>query len=157
MNERAGRRKAPDERGFRALLVLGAVVSIAIGIWGLVWTGMLESVLGFDVPRREADAFAGVARLYGGAMLAIGIGYALAAAQPHRSRSLLVPLFVVPVITAVSVIAAIAREEIATGRGIVFVVYNLAFCLLYFRLYPRVAEPETTPRQQPPAKPAGAP
>jgi ABC-type transport system involved in cytochrome c biogenesis permease component len=156
MSERKNGRKAPDERGFRALLVLGAVVSIAIGIWGLVWTGMLESVLGFDVPRRN-DAFAGIARLYGGTMLAIGIGYALAAAQPHRSRSLLVPLFVVPVITAVSVIAAISREEIATGRGIVFVIYNLAFCLLYFRLYPRLAEPEATPRQPPAPKPPAAP
>jgi hypothetical protein len=44
-----------------------------------------------------------------------------------------------------------------TGQGIVFAVYNVAFCLLYFRMYPRItsaappgtAEPTTPPRPPP--------
>lgn len=155
--ERGGQRKQQrrvDERGFRALLVLGAIISIAIGIWGLAWTGMLESVLGFDVPKRSL----GLARVFGGVMIAVGIGYALAAAQPQRSRSLLVPLFVVPAITAVSVIAGTARGEIDGARGVVFVVYNLAYCFLYFRMYPRVTVPETaSPRAPEPPSPGTTP
>jgi hypothetical protein len=30
----------------------------------------------------------------------------------------------------------------STGRGVVFVIYNLAFAMLYFRLYPRVTQPD---------------
>lgn len=143
-------KKKPDERGFTALLVLGAVVSIAIGVWGLVWSGMLESVLGFDVPKRAL----GLSRMFGGVMIAVGIGYALAAAQPHRSRSLLVPLFLVPAITAVTVIAGTARGEISGGQGVVFVIYNLAYCFLYFRMYPRVMAPESAmPTTDPPPAP----
>ena len=98
-------KKRNDETGLRVLLILGAVVSIAIGVCGLIWTGMLENVLGLAVPEDGLR----IARLYGGVMLAIGIGYALAAAQPQRSRSLLVLLFVVPLVTALATIAALAR------------------------------------------------
>jgi hypothetical protein len=140
--------KRNPEGGFRLVLLIGAVVSIAIAVWGLVWTGMLETVLGLDVPKR---AF-GLARLYGGVMLAVGIGYALAAAQPQRSRSLLVPLFVVPLVMAITTIAGVSRSEVHGGKGIAFAVYNLGYCLFYFRLYPRVASPEA-PAPPPAVKP----
>lgn len=149
--------KRPAETGFRALLVLGAVVSIAIGVWGLVWVGMLEAILGFDVPKRAW----GLGRVFGGVMLAVGLGYALAAAQPHRSRSLLVLLLAVPAITGVTVIAGTARGEIDAGQGIVFAVYNLAYCLLYFRMYPRIeAHGEAKgqpPASEPPSRPPSGP
>lgn len=127
---------------FRLLLFVGAGVSIAVGIWGVIWTQMLDTVLGLDV---SAGA-AGIARMYGAVMLAIGIGYALAAAQPHRNRGLLVPLFIVPFITGLVVIAGTARDEIHGTKGVLFAVYNFAYCLLYFRLYPRVPETDETPR-----------
>ena len=145
-----GRSPKQLERGFRALLVLGAVVSVAIGVWGLLWTPMLESVLGFRVPDRAL----GLARVFGGVMLAVGIGYALAAAQPQRNRSLLVPLFAVPAVTAVTVIAGTARGEIAGGQGVVYAIYNAAYCLLYFRMYPRVPDAPATP-PPPPDQPPG--
>ena len=125
------------EGGFRLLLLVGAVVSIAIGVWGVIWTQMLETVLGLEL----GPGSAGVARLYGGVMLAIGLAYGLAAAQPHRSRSMLVLLLVVPLITAMVTIAGVSRDEISGGKGIGFAVFELAYCLMYFRLYPRVAEP----------------
>lgn len=124
------------EGSFRLLLLVGAVVSIAIGVWGVIWTQMLETVLGLEL----VTGSAGVARLYGGVMLAIGLAYALAAAQPHRSRSMLVLLLVVPLITAMVTIAGVSRDEISGGRGIGFAVFELAYCLMYFRLYPRVAD-----------------
>ncbi len=140
--------------GFRWILVLGAIVSIVIAVWGLVWTSMLEGVLGVKLPARAAAGAYGLARLYGATMLAIGIGYALAAAQPHRSRSLLVPLFVVPAVTAIAMIAGISRGEIRGGQGTVFIVYNLAYALLYFRLYPRVPpEREAAAPRSPQAPP----
>lgn len=146
-----------NERGFRALLILGAVVSIGIGVSGLVFTGALETILGVDLPNRARGTL-GIVRLYGGTMIAIGVGYALAAAHPARNRSLLVPLFIVPVLTATSTIAALARDEVATGRGVVFTAYNLAYALLFFRMYPRI---EGAPRtedgpapSEPPAPPA---
>ena len=143
--------------GFRLVLIVGAVVSIAIAVWALVWTGMLETILGLDVPKRSL----GVVRLFGGVMLAVGIGYALAAAQPQRSRSLLVPLFVVPFVTAITTIAGVSREEISTGKGIAFAVFNLAYCLFYFRMYPRVTGAESAapdvPADRPPDRPPAAP
>lgn len=110
---------------------------------------MLETVLGLDVPKRSL----GVVRMFGGVMLAVGIGYALAAAQPQRSRSLLVPLFVVPLVTAITTIAGVSRDEITGGKGIVFAVYNLAYCLLYFRMYPRVTAAEPAAPELPPEPP----
>ena len=136
----------PDEGGFRWLLVLGAVVSIIIAVWGLVWTGMLETALGVTLPRRAL----GIARMFGAVMLAIGIGYALAAAQPQRSRSLLVPLFVVPLAMAAATIAGITQGEISGGKGAVFIAYNVAFALLFFRLYPRVIDEIKRPTEEPP-------
>ncbi|MGH2758427.1 MAG: hypothetical protein ACRDKJ_02580 [Actinomycetota bacterium] len=126
---------------FRLLLFVGAAVSVAIGVWGVVWTGMLETVLGLRTDI-VTPAFSALARLYGGVMLVIGVGYALAAAQPQRNRGLLVPLFLVPFITAVMMIAGTARQEISGGRGAFFTAYNFAYCLLYFRLYPRLAAGE---------------
>ena len=142
-------RLSSGDGGFRWILVLGAVVSTIIAVWGLLWAGMLESVLGVNVPRRGHA----LAHLYGAAMLAVGIGYALAAAQPHRSRSLLVPLFVAPVVTAIGVIAGIAQDQVAGGRGAAFVAYNLAYALLYFRLYPKVSPEREAPHSGPPAAP----
>jgi len=116
---------------FRALLVLGAAVSIAIGVWAVV-SG--ESVL---IKHVGAD-MAAIARMYGAVMVAIGIGYAIAAAQPHSGRGLLVVLFASPAISAVVVVASVARSEIPAGRGLAFAIYQFAYCLLYFRTYPRV-------------------
>jgi len=118
--------------GFRLVLLAGAVVSVAIGIWGVLWTQMLNTILGLDVVEP------GAARMYGAVMLAIGVGYALAAANPQRNRGLLVPLLLVPLMEAFVGISAVARHEIKTGRGVGFAIFNIAFCLLYFRLYPRV-------------------
>jgi hypothetical protein len=91
-------------------------------------------------------------------MAAIGVGYALAGIQPHRNRSLLVPLFIVPVAMFASTIAAMAADEIPGGRGAVFTAYNIAYALLYFRLYPRVpgdavGRPLPTKPLQPPDAP----
>ena len=126
------------ETGFRLILVVGAVVAIAIGVWGLVWTRMLHDVLGFHVPKTGL----GIIHTFGGVMVSIGIGYALAAAQPQRSRSLLVPLFLVPLVTAGTMIAGVARGDIKAGRGVGFAIFELAYSLLFFRLYPRLATPE---------------
>jgi hypothetical protein len=137
--------KRNSEGGFRLVLFVGAVVSIAIAVWALVWTGMLQTVLGFDVPKRAY----GVTRLFGGVMLAVGVGYALAAAQPHRSRGLLVPLFIVPMVNAFTTIAGVSRNEVQAGKGIAFAVFNLGYCLFFFRMYPRVT-PEPAPPKLPP-------
>jgi ABC-type transport system involved in cytochrome c biogenesis permease component len=119
------------------LLLVGSAVSVAIGVWGVVWTDMLDRALGLGTELGE-PAFSGLARLFGGVMLVVGVGYALAAAQPQRNRGLLVPLFLVPFVTGVMTIAGAARQEISGGKGAVFAAYNFGFCLLYFRLYPRL-------------------
>lgn len=137
------RRRAPDG-GFRALLVAGAIVSVVLGVWGLVWTQMFETVLGIQAEGPGVAA----ARLYGGVMLAVGVAYALAAAQPHGSRSLLVLLLLVPLVTALVTVAGVARDEIAAGKGIGFAAVQIAYCLLYFRAYPKLAEPEAEPADQ---------
>jgi hypothetical protein len=124
---------------------VGAVVSIAIAVWALLWTGMLQTVLGFDVPKRSY----GIVRLFGGVMLAVGVGYALAAAQPQRSRGLLVPLFIVPLVSAFTTIAGVSRNEIQGGKGIAFAVFELGYCLFFFRMYPRVAHEPPAPKLPP--------
>lgn len=130
-----------QERGLRVLLALQAVVSTAIGVWGVFWSNLLSDILGVEVP----PGAAGLARLFGGVMLAIGVAYALAAAQPHRNRAFLVPLFVVPVALGVVMIANVARGDAAHSvRAVVFAIYNFAYCLLYFRVYPRVEAPDTS-------------
>ena len=143
------RTKTNPDGGFKLVLLVGAIVSTAIAVWALVWTGMLETVLGLDVPKRSL----GIVRVFGGVMLAVGIGYALAAAQPQRSRSLLVPLFVVPLVTAITTIAGVSRDEITGGKGIAFAVFNLGYCLFYFRMYPRVTGAEAPAPEPPPDAP----
>jgi hypothetical protein len=127
-----------SESGFRLILFVGAFAAVVVGVWGLVWIEMLRSVLGF----RAVPRAAGIIHVFGGVMISIGVTYALAAAQPQRNRSLLVPLFLVPATIAVTVIAGVARGEIFAGRGIGYALFNVAYCLLFFRLYPRVAGPE---------------
>lgn len=117
--------------------MVGAVVSVAVGVWGVVWTSMLGTVLGLEADA-PAPAFHGLARLFGGVMIVVGVGYALAAAQPQRNRGLLVPLFGVPFVLGVMVIAGTARDEVNGVKGALFAAYNFAYCLLYFRLYPRL-------------------
>jgi hypothetical protein len=116
------------ERAFRALLVLGAAVSVAIGVWAIA--GDLHAALG-------TTASPGLARMYGAAMLALGVGYAIATTQPHAHRGLLVVLFVAPAITGIVQIANLARGDIPAGRGLAFAIFDFAYCLLYFRTYPR--------------------
>jgi hypothetical protein len=139
------KRSRSSDGSFRLLLLAGAVVSVAIGVWGVIWTQMLETVLGIEVARGSA----GTAYLYGGVMLVVGLGYGLAAAQPQRSRSLLVVLLFVPLITAMVTIAGVSRDEITGGKGIGFAVFELAYCLMYFRLYPRVERPEPVTKGPP--------
>ena len=130
-----------NERGLRVLLGLQAIVSTAIGIWGMFVPNLLQDVLGLKVP---PDA-AGLAHLFGAVMLAVAVAYALAAAQPHRNRAFLVPLFLVPLVIAVAMIASIAQKDAAHNvRAGVFAAYNLAYCLLYFRVYPRLDTPDTS-------------
>jgi len=117
------------ERAFRALLVLGAAISVAIGVWAIV--GDLHSVLG-------TASSPALARMYGAAMLALGVGYAIAATQPHGYRGLLVVLFVAPAITAIVQVANLARGDVPAGRGLAFAIFDFAYCLLFFRTYPRM-------------------
>jgi putative effector of murein hydrolase LrgA (UPF0299 family) len=130
MNER-------QERGLRVLLTLQAIVCTAIGVWGVFWSKMLNLVIGLKVP----GSAVGLAHLFGAAMLAIAVAYALAAAQPHRNRAFLVPLFLVPLVVAIAMIVNVAQHEVAHSvRAVAFAAYNLAYCLLYFRVYPRVSD-----------------
>lgn len=131
-------KRSRPEGAFRLLLLGGAVVSAALGVWGVVWTSMLSSVIGLEF----VEGSGSVAGLYGGVMLAISLAYFLAAVQPQRSRSMLVVLLVVPLITAMVTIAGVSRDEITGGRGIGFALFELAYCLMYFRLYPRVGSSE---------------
>lgn len=137
------------ETGFRWLLAIQALISVAIGIWGVVWVDMLETVFGLDAPA-DAGGFDALARLYGAAMLALGLGYAVAAAQTHGRRGLLAVLFAAPVLTAVVIIAGVARGEIDAGRGVVFTIYLVAYCFLFFRTYPRLDEKKTEPPESGP-------
>ena len=84
--------------------------------------------------------------MFGVAMLALAVAYGLAAAQPQRSRSMLVTLFVFPLGLAVVAFANVARGDVAYNvRSVAFAVYNLAYCLLYFRVYPRVVLSDARP------------
>jgi hypothetical protein len=109
-------------RTFRALLVLGAAAFVAIGVWMMIG---------------DTHAAPALARLYAAVMVALGLGYAIAASQPHGSRGLLVVLFAAPALSGVVLVASVARGEIAAGRGIALAVAAFAYCLLYFRTYPR--------------------
>jgi hypothetical protein len=110
---------------------------------------MLDAVLGLRTIGAE-PGFSGLARLFGAVMVAAGIGYALAAAQPQRNRSLLVTLFLVPFALGVMAVASVARDEMRTGQGVGFALYNFSYCLMYFRLYPRVPEASAEPRDSAP-------
>jgi ABC-type transport system involved in cytochrome c biogenesis permease component len=136
-----GPQGAVNERGLRVLLSLQAVVCAAVGIWGVFLTPVLTDVLGLDVP----SGANGLAHLFGVMMLAFAVGYALAAAQPHRSRGFLVPLFLVPLLLAVALIVNVAQHEVAHSvRAVIFAIYNLAYCLFFFRVYPRVPDAPRT-------------
>jgi hypothetical protein len=108
------------ETGFRALLVLGAAAFIAVGVWLMI------------------AGPSATARLYAASMLALGLGYAVAAAQPHGGRGLLLVLFVAPALSGMVLVASVARGEFPGGRGIALAVAAFAYCLLYFRTYPRM-------------------
>ena len=111
------------ETAFRGLLVLGAAVSIAVGVFL-----MIGGVHGAPA----------LTRLYAAALLALGLGYALAASQPHGARGLMVVLFIAPALSGVVLVASVARGEIPSVRGIAMAVAAFAYCLLYFRTYPRM-------------------
>src|SRR5213593_2510141 len=100
------------ESGFRALLGLGATVSIALGVW-LIAGGL-----------HGAPA---LARLYAAVLLALGLGYSLAAAQPNTGRGLLVVLFVAPALSGVVVVASVARSEIPSVRGLAIAAAAFAY------------------------------
>lgn len=148
------RPSVPDDdlNGFRALLAVGAVVSVGLGVWGLLGGGIIRTALGPVLPR-EAPGFVAMARLYGAAMLALGIGYGLAAVHPVRNRGLLVPLFAAPLAGAVALIVAAAKDELSPVRAGVLAAFEIAYCLLYFRLYPKpvAAAPERSEDEGPTA------
>jgi hypothetical protein len=110
------------DAAFRALLVVGAAVSTAVGVWMMIAT---------------AQASPALARLYASTILALGLGYAIAASQPHGGRGLLAVLFAAPALSGVVLVASVARGEIGAVRGIAMAVVAFAYCLLYFRTYPR--------------------
>jgi len=111
---------------------------MAVGVWGLFLPKALKVVLGL----KFSGSTSGVAHLLGAVMLAVAVAYALAAAQPHRNRAFLVPLFLVPLAIAIAMIANIAQDAVAFKvRAGAFAAYNLAYCLLYFRVYPRLDTP----------------
>ena len=145
--------------GFRVLLAAGAIVSVLLGVWGLFLSGALHIALGPAVEESNRG-FVGMARLLGAGMLAIGVGYALAAVHPLRNRGLLVVLFLAPLLAGIALVIAAAKDEIAPARGAVFAVVDLAYCLLYFRLYPKplsemVPRPDERPEptDEPPDQP----
>ncbi len=125
-----------DLTGFRVLLAAGAVISLGLAIWGLFGGGFIHGTLGLTV-ERDAPGFIGLSRLYGAVMLSMGLGYVLAAAHPMRNRGLLVVLFAQPMIGAIVFIVGTALEDFGTVNGTVLATLSMAYCLLYFRLYPR--------------------
>lgn len=156
------------------LLGAGAAVYGLVGVSGLFFTGLLHGVLGPDVDA-GVGGFLGMARLYGALALAVGVGYVVGAIDPMRNRGLLFVLFAVPLLTGVAGIVAAAKSEVAPAKGALFAAFNLAYLLLYFRLYPRPAIPaeeeeasgargeaasdapsgETETREQAPSRPPG--
>lgn len=148
--------RTPSLGGFRLLLAAGAVVSVLVGLWGLFLSGALHIALGPDVSE-SSPGFVGVARLMGAGTLAVGVGYALAAVHPMRNRGLLVVLFLVPLLGGLALVIAAAKSEISSVRGAVFAAVDLAYCLLYFRLYPKpvvVAEAPAEEVPEPPDQPS---
>lgn len=128
-------------RGFRVLLGAGAAVYGLLGVSGLFFTGLLHGILGPDVDA-GVGGFLGMARLYGALALAVGVGYVVGAIDPMRNRGLLFVLFAVPLLTGVAGIVAAAKSEMSSSKGALFAAFNLAYLLLYFRLYPKPAVPE---------------
>lgn len=128
-------------RGFRVLLGAGAAVYGLLGVAGLFFTGLLHGVLGPSVDA-GVSGFLGMARLYGALSLAVAVGYVVGAIDPMRNRGLLFVLFAVPLLTGVAGIVAAAKSEVSSAKGALFAAFNLAYLLLYFRLYPKPAIPE---------------
>lgn len=149
-----------DLTGFRVLLAAGAVISLGLALWGLFGGGFIRGTLGLTVDP-DAPGFIGLSRLYGGVMLAVGLGYVLAAAHPMRNRGLLVVLFAQPMIGAVVFIVGTALEDFGTVNGTVLATLSMAYCLLYFRLYPRpistlLSDEDTVGEAAPPEAPGPA-
>lgn len=128
-------------RGFRVLIGAGAAVYGLLGVAGLFFTGLLHGVLGPSVDA-GVSGFLGMARLYGALSLAVAVGYVVGAIDPMRNRGLLFVLFAVPLLTGVAGIVAAAKSEVSSAKGALFAAFNLAYLLLYFRLYPKPAVPE---------------
>lgn len=123
-------------RNFRILLALGAVFSIVVGFMGWFAPGALRSVLGLKVGS-QTPGFVAIARLYGGLSFTVGIGFGIAAAHPARQRGLLAMLFAVPIASVVAAFVGVAGTEYSKVQGALYAIANLAYALLYFRLYPR--------------------
>lgn len=125
-----------DLRYFRLLLVVGAVFSVAVGLMGWFAPNLLRAILGLKV-KADTPGFVALARLYGGLSITVGIGYGLAAAHPARQRGLLAMLFAVPIASIVAAFVGVAGTEYSKVQGALYAIANLAYALLYFRLYPR--------------------
>lgn len=142
---------------FRLVLILGAAVHGVLGAIGILSPGVLEAAIGAEV-EILTPGFDALARLYGGILVAVTVGYVVAVAQPQRS--LLAVLFAVPLMSAVMTIAATALDEVSRVRGAVWAAFYLLYCLVFIRLYPRV-EPSPSEEPEPgglsPREPSEAP
>lgn len=146
-------------RGFRLLLVAGIVMSFGTAVLALFAQGIFVSTLGLKVSA-SSTGFDAIARLYGGVVLSLGVGYVLAAIDPLRHRGLLVVLFLVPVSNLIFMIAEVAAGEMSRPKGSLLAALSLAYSLLYFRLYPkpdRAREPGATPPDGQPGEPHASP
>lgn len=135
------REDGSETRGFRVLLGAGAVIYALLGVAGLLFTGALHGVLGPDV-QAGVPGFLGMARVFGALSLVVGVGYVVAAIDPLRNRGLLFVLFLVPLLMGTASIIGAAKSELGSAKGALFAGLNLAYVLLYFRLYPKPAVPQ---------------
>lgn len=127
-------------QGFRLVLLAGALISIGTALPSMFAPGILQSALGLKVDP-DLAGFAALARLYGGVVLAVGIGYLIAAVDPARQRGLLVVLFAVPLTDFVFAVAGVVADDLSRPKGAAFAALDLVYCLLYVRLYPRARAP----------------
>jgi hypothetical protein len=138
-----------NPKPFRLLLLIGAVISFGTALPAMFAVGILKSSLGLQVAA-GSPGFTALARLYGGIVFAVGVGFLLAAIDPIRHRGLLIVLFLVPLSDLLFTVAGVATNEISRPKGAVFAALDLAYCLLYFRLFPRADEP--APRDEDPVR-----
>lgn len=123
--------------GFRLLLALGAILAVAGGLLGLLAGPTLDSWLGLK--GAPSPGFLAIARMFGAMSVAVASGYLLAAIDPSRQRSLLVVLLAAPLAMMLATLIGVIGGDLSSVRGSALTVFDLAYCLVYVRLYPRAA------------------